>query len=259
MRIITKDIILGLLLLTSVHAIKAAPQSREIDGFFVAGNEDYQGGDYDAAIAEYNRILHAGYAGLEVYYNLGNAYYKQGKLGLAIVNYERARKLDPENEDVNYNLDLARLAAVDKIQQLPRFFLSEWLHRVSHAMSLRLLGYLAVGLYLTLMILLILGAAWRRIRTVRGMFAALMIDGVLLAALAGMFLSRVYENETTVEAIVLAQKVDVKSAPDLSGTDVFSLHEGVKVNIRDRSLSWVKIQLADGKVGWLQMNAVEII
>lgn len=259
MRIIVNNIILSVLLLAPVHATVAAPQSGEIDGFFVAGNKDYQDGDYDAAIVEYNRILHAGYAGLELYYNFGNAYYKQGKLGLAIVNYERARKLDPENEDVNYNLDLARLATVDKIQQLPRFFLAEWLHRVSHAMSLRLLGYLAVGLYLTLIILLILRTAWKRLRTVRGIFAALVIDGVLLAVLAGMFLSRVYENETTVEAIVLAQKVDVKSAPDLAGTDVFSLHEGVKVNIKDRSLSWVKIQLADGKVGWLQMNAVEII
>ena len=54
----------------------------------------------------------------------------------------------------------------------------------------------------------------------------------------------------------MTDKVDVKSAPNEAGTDVFTLHEGVKVRIDDQSLEWVKIRLADGKVGWLKSTHI---
>lgn len=76
---------------------------------------------------------------------------------------------------------------------------------------------------------------------------------------SGIFSLRIIDHETKSEAVVIATKVDIKSAPDEGGTDVFILHEGVKVEIKDRSLDWVKIQLADGKIGWLKSGKIEEI
>ena len=58
-------------------------------------------------------------------------------------------------------------------------------------------------------------------------------------------------------AIVFAPNVYIKSAPDEQSTDLFILHEGIKVEIIDKVGEWQKLRLADGKVGWIKEEAAE--
>ena len=54
--------------------------------------------------------------------------------------------------------------------------------------------------------------------------------------------------------------VTVKSTPNQSGTDLFILHEGRKVIIKDNTMKeWKEIKLEDGNVGWVPTNVIEII
>lgn len=54
--------------------------------------------------------------------------------------------------------------------------------------------------------------------------------------------------------------ITVKSTPSLSGTDLFLLHEGTKINIIDNSIiGWYEVCLPDGKQGWVESNQIEII
>jgi SH3-like domain-containing protein len=41
--------------------------------------------------------------------------------------------------------------------------------------------------------------------------------------------------------------------------DAFVIHEGVKVKLSDSLGDWVKIVLADGKVGWIRSQECERI
>jgi len=41
--------------------------------------------------------------------------------------------------------------------------------------------------------------------------------------------------------------------------DAFVIHEGLKVTLSDALGDWVKITLADGKVGWIRGNECERI
>ena len=60
------------------------------------------------------------------------------------------------------------------------------------------------------------------------------------------------------EAIVLVPSVTVRSTPSESGTSLFILHEGRKVEIKDNSMrEWKEIRLEDGKVGWVPASAIE--
>lgn len=46
--------------------------------------------------------------------------------------------------------------------------------------------------------------------------------------------------------------VTVRSTPSDSGTSLFILHEGHKVDVKDNSMKdWKEIRLEDGKVGWI--------
>ena len=61
-------------------------------------------------------------------------------------------------------------------------------------------------------------------------------------------------------AIVLTPSVTVRSTPSESGTSLFILHEGRKVEIKDNSMrEWKEIRLEDGKVGWVPASSVEVI
>ena len=52
----------------------------------------------------------------------------------------------------------------------------------------------------------------------------------------------------------------VKSTPSKSGTDLFILHEGTKVEITDGTMrGWKEIRVADGKEGWIETSKIEII
>jgi SH3-like domain-containing protein len=61
-------------------------------------------------------------------------------------------------------------------------------------------------------------------------------------------------------AIIMAPSVTVKSTPNEGGTDLFILHEGRKVNIKDNTMrDWKEIQLEDGNAGWVPTSVIEII
>ena len=60
-------------------------------------------------------------------------------------------------------------------------------------------------------------------------------------------------------AVITQPSVTVKSSPSESGTDLFLIHEGLKVRIQDSLGSWIEIRLADGNQGWLPANSLEKI
>ena len=68
------------------------------------GNKFYQEGQFEQAVQTYQKIIGQGFESGAVYYNLGNAYFKSGKLGYAIFCYEKGLKLQPNDEDLSYNL-----------------------------------------------------------------------------------------------------------------------------------------------------------
>jgi len=48
----------------------------------------------------------------------------------------------------------------------------------------------------------------------------------------------------------------VKSSPAETGTDLFLLYEGVKVEISDSLNTWKEIRLLDGNIGWLPDSCI---
>ena len=70
---------------------------------------------------------------------------------------------------------------------------------------------------------------------------------------------KINRDETIKSGIIVEQVVTVKSSPEPNSTDAFVIHEGLKVNLEDKLDTWVKIRLADGKVGWIENNLVKQI
>jgi tetratricopeptide (TPR) repeat protein len=220
----------------------------------------YQQGDYHAALDSYLRILDAGFESGELYYNIGNAYFKLGDLGHSIVYYERARRLLPHDDDLLANLELARSLTADEITPLPGF----WLFRVVawwvNLLAEPILIVVVAGAYLVFtgaLIVVILKrgtvlAAW-------GSWVA-----IAAAAVVVVFGSNLAARELRIgqspEGVVIVEEVPVHSAPtDDSSLLVFTIHEGTKVRIDRSAEDWLEIVLADGKVGWVRWDVLEVI
>ncbi len=233
--------------------------SSQTEGQFKQANDLYQKGEYDKASAIYEEIIDRGYTNAEVYYNLGNAFFKLDMIPYAIINYERAKLLNPEDEDIDFNLNIANLKIVDKIEALPQFFLTEWLVGIRDVWGSRTWSVLtiilvwAAAVFLSGFILI-----WSPVA--KKLIFSLAIISIILAAFSFAFGWQSSEIEKARNnAIIFPPSVYVKSSPDENGNDLFILHEGTKVLIMDKVRNWSKIKLADGNVGWLPSKTVEVI
>ena len=52
-------------------------------------------------------------------------------------------------------------------------------------------------------------------------------------------------------AIVFEKTAEIKNGPTLNSDTMFELNEGTKIQVLDCIDDWMKIKLADGKIGWI--------
>jgi tetratricopeptide (TPR) repeat protein len=233
--------------------------SQSIEESMQKAGDNYRNGQFDQAIEIYVRLLNEGYEGTTLYFNLANSYYRIGQLGQAILNYERALRLSPSDEDVKHNLAFANLSTVDRIQPLPTFFLFEWWESILASLTVNGWTYLAYISFILLVILIVIYFFAKTIFQQKLiLFSGLGMLAIFLM-LISLLIVKINREENVIEGIVIEQSITVKTAPDLKSTDAFVIHEGLKVNLEDKLDNWVKIKLADGKVGWIENNAVEKI
>ena len=132
MRKVNRLLILLFLLFTPVITILSQEQTADKFG---KGVSMYTAGDYHGALTVWNDIYNTGYRSAELNYNLGNAYFKIQNIPAAILFFERALLLDPANEDINYNLQIARSLTVDRFQEIPELFFIKWYDFVALLLS----------------------------------------------------------------------------------------------------------------------------
>ncbi len=219
----------------------------------------YQNQQFSEASELYLNILSRGFESKEVYYNLGNCYYRLNDIGKSILYYEKALRLDPHDNDVRYNLELANLRVIDRIELPPRFILFEWWDTLKVYYSVSQLTRLVSIFFATTLGLVILWLFIKKDRLRSWIISAALLTGILVIFWTYVLITRVTEQSKHREAIVQVPLVTVMSAPDENSTEVFVLHEGVKIRLEESRTDWVMISLPDGKSGWVKNENLGII
>ena len=84
--------------------------------------------------------------------------------------------------------------------------------------------------------------------------------GLLLVILFNVFAYAQKQEYMDKNHAIVMGKSQVFSTPAESGTALFTLHEGTKVEITDNTMKkWMEIELSDGKTGWIKVSDIEII
>ena len=225
---------------------------------FQEGNVAYTEGNYDAAVEAYTSVLEK-WTSFELEYNLGGAHYKAGNIGPCILHYERARRLRPNDDDLNANLLLAQSAVTDRIEGMPEIGMASlWRELISQE---RLADWTAASLFLWLVGFILLGIRMFRTDIAQRRWLGLISPAVLLLALALGALSKQTHQRIVSEegAVVMVPRVEVMSAP--SGGDapskLFVLHEGTVVELLREEGNWHQVRLLNGNSGWLEASTIE--
>lgn len=224
---------------------------------FEKGNQFYQKENYQAAISSYESIINDGKQSAELYFNLGNSYYKLHKVAPAIYNFEKALLLNPNDKDIQTNLDFARKMAIDDIKVMPKVGFNKLIQDVTSNYHYDTWAWISV-VFAFVFLLFFVGYYFSQTTLLKrifftGMFVVLL--GISLSVASGIYEKNHYKNEKP--AIVFTEIATVKSEPKATSSDAFVLHEGTKVYVLENIANWKKIELTDETTGWIEADAIK--
>lgn len=219
----------------------------------------YSHEQYDKAIMIYEKLA-ADTHDYKVYYNLGCSYYRTDSIAKSLLWLERAARLNPGDEDVQFNLSLVRSKTIDKITPVHEMIIVSVFKSVVNIMSLQKWSIVNITLFILtfIFISLFFFSNVLSLRKVGLFMSALCIVLCVLGNICAFQQRSLTAHH--VSGIIMSPAVTVKSTPTENGSDLFVIHEGTRVEIRDSSMKeWLEVQIADGKIGWIPKNSLELI
>lgn len=226
---------------------------------FSRANDLYRDGDYDSARDLYLSIEDGGYVSSNLYFNIGNAYFKLEEYPKAILYYERAKVLSPSDEDINANLEMAKEFTVDKIEPVPEFIFNTWFRNFNYSLSSDGWAWTGFACFLLTAFFVLAyffgpGSRFRKLSFFLSI--AVFAAGIISVSLAAVQMHDYRDNSS---AIVMAPVSPVKSSPDDNGKNLLILHEGAKVYVMEDLVTWKRVELQDGRQGWIKGDNIEVI
>lgn len=252
-------IIISILLATSVSG-SFANNAPELDSLWNKAVSAYTSADYRTALDSFLSIEGEGVQSADLYYNIANSYYKTGNSnGKAILYYRRALRMNPSFEDAEINLSMARAQTLDKIDVVPEFVLITWLKNVRDSFSSDAWAWGAVILFVLFLVALFFFRFGRSSSVVKASFVTGVVFLVAAVFCFGCSVSLMNEYGREDKAVVMSPVSSGKGSPNENGQSLFVIHEGTDVSIIEELGQWVRVELSDGRQGWIKRNDIEII
>lgn len=227
--------------------------------FFEQANDQYNKGEFEEAISNYEAIIESGQHSAAVYFNLANAHYKLNHIAPSIYYYEKALLISPNDKEINNNIAFARNMTIDAIDKNPEIGFAKFSKTITNWLTFDNWAKLSV-LMMVFFVVFYLVYYFNYSATKKRMA---FITAMSFLILSGAAVALAYNNYNLVKndqpAIVFAKETQVKSEPNLRSSESFKLHEGTKVQILDTVNDWKKIKLADGKTGWIPNEDIKLL
>jgi tetratricopeptide (TPR) repeat protein len=257
MRTIILILTLTLLSFQNLKAQDIDAVQQNFQELFDRANEEYRQQNYSAAQEIYQVIEDSAWVSAELYLNIGNTFYQQEQLAPSIYYFEKGLLLDPLNQDLAKNLEIANRNTIDQINALPQSVYQKIDRKFFKVLSVRQWAVF------TVVVSFVFGLSFlffhfsvtptRR----RVFFISSIISAAVLLFGLGISFKEYGEFQSNRPAIVFVQEVKVKNAPLENAEDDFLLHEGTKVQVLDQLDLWRKIKIIDGSQGWVTSKSIK--
>lgn len=226
---------------------------------FEKATQDYANGNYEAAISKYEQILEGKQESVALYYNMANAHYKLDDIAPSIYYYEKALKLDPNYEDAQNNLAFANNMTIDAIEKAAPTGFQKIKENTIGSFSAD--GWAQIAVISVLIFVVFFIGYYFSVKSItkRILFTASIL-GVILFIFSFAF-SFIQQNNTSNEnfAIVFSEEASIKAEPNPKASEAFLLHEGTKVKLLDSFNGFYKLEISDGRQGWLKQESLKAL
>ncbi len=224
---------------------------------FETGNKYYEQGDFQSAIAMYQKIESSGVDSPALYYNLGNAYFKSGDLGRAILYYHRAKRLNPSDQDILSNLEFAGRFSTMRMEGVELNPINAFFKTLVGGYQLSTLGWLASLFFVIFTGLLILkyGLQFQFI----GLNSLITILFIVVVISSGLATFKYRDEFLTKRAVVVTNESTVYSGPSTNADMEFEGSPGLVVEIEGESGDFYNVLFENKRRGWIKRDQVAVI
>ena len=227
----------------------------EISQHYKSGMDAYKKGQYDLAIQEFESIVSNNWDSPELYYNLGNAFFRSGNTAGAVWAFESCLNLSPTHSDAKYNLKLANLKVIDRMDLPDPPLYLQWYLGLKEQFTP------TTWINITVFIFFLFSLSV----TVNRLFLFSLVQNLRGVILTIFFISlfltfhSIWTDNSLKLGVIYCLKAEVRSEPNTFSTRLFEVHEGLKVSINQLENDWVEIELLDGKTGWISNDQIRLI
>jgi hypothetical protein len=219
---------------------------------------------YREAAGRFESLIRSGVRNGRLCYNLANTYVRLGEIGRAIVYYRRAQRHMPGDDRIAQNLDFARGLCEIRFQRPATSAIVEtllfWHFRTSVAgRTLVALG----GYILFWLVALGMRRLSRRVAALNWILAVIAVVTLCTAASVG---HDRWTASKRFEGVIVADDVTLRKGGGEYYDPQFdrSFPQGVEFQILEarpdvNNRIWYRVELPDGKDGWLPADQAEII
>jgi len=247
------------LILIIILSFPAFSDTETIEQQLKNANRLYAQNEFKKAAELYEQIISEKYKSSELFFNAANTYYRLNETGKAIYYYEKAKMLTPNDNDINYNLQLAKLRVENLPPEVPVIFPVRIFRQISLRISAEFWAYLSVFFFAVFLSFLFLYFTAKNSKSKKiKLLTAIII--LFFSSLTFVFMHyQVSFLNAHNQAIVVSKEIKAKSSPDASANNLFKIYEGYKVKIENEKGNWCEIVLTDGKKAWLKKENLMIL
>lgn len=231
--------------------------SQTSDLLFQNGNDLYNNGEFEQAIIEYDKILKNDLHSSELYFNMGNCFYKLNKVAESNFYFEKALILSPNNKEILSNLSFAKNMTLDAIEELPKSQIKQYINFFISIFSIKIWAFISIG-FMSIFFITSLLYLFSFNPIFKRLYFSLSIFFMTASLLSHIIIRQeTKKNEVIKKGIVFAKELSVFSEPNRRNEEIFTLHEGTKVELMDKLKGWDKIRLVNGSEGWVIESQVK--
>lgn len=193
----------------------------------------------------------------DLFNQLGLSFYHQGKPGKAVLWFLRALRINSSHSNAKNNLEYAISQSLDRELYPESTFLSDLFLRIYDFFNLNALAVIV----LILLILTVLCLHWiihlspTQDRAVPLMW--LIITGFIFISFVTMLGLKYRDFHSSSKAVITDTTAEGYSGPGSEYGRLFTIHEGLIIQINREDRDWALITLPNGGAGWIPASALE--
>jgi tetratricopeptide (TPR) repeat protein len=219
---------------------------------------------FEESARAWQQLVDAGASNGPLHFNLGNAQLQAGDVGRAIASYLRAERSMPGDPDLEQNLRQARSSVQHAFQRAGGALLVESVARWWHIIPLSVreaAAWVAWAVFWSTLAAMLLAPAVASSTPTRVTIRKLVLatSAVVWCLLGGSLIADEVLAAARPQAVLVEPEVQLRKGNGEGFEPAFAetLSPGVEVHILEERPGWWRIELPDGRSGWIKSSQAE--